>query len=77
MAAYEMLCGKVLPSLFPFLKPGLVERECGDKVKPKAVPCYYIEPFPNLPRDFIPVMLRYGAIFDSRRDKWSLYRFFS
>ena len=44
---YEMWYGKVPPSPFPFLKPGFVKRKRVDKLKPKAVPCYYIGPFPQ------------------------------
>ena len=54
------------PSPFPFLKPGFVKRKRGNKLEPEAIPCFYIGPSPNRPRDFMTVMLRPGAISDSR-----------
>ena len=68
---YEMWYGKVPPSPFPILKPGFVKRKRVDKLKPKAVPCYYIGPSPNRPRDSMRVMLRSGVMIDSRDVTWA------
>ena len=68
---YEMWYGKVPPSPFPFLKPGFVKRKRGNKLEPKAVPCFYIGPSPNRPRDSMRVMLRSGAMIDSRHVTWA------
>ena len=61
-----MWYGKVPPSPLPFLKPGFVKRKRGNKLQPKAVPCCYIGPSPNHPRNSMRVMLRSGAMIDSR-----------
>ena len=71
MTPYEMWYGKVPPSPLPFLKPGFVKRKRGNKVEPKAVPCFYIGASPNRPRDSMRVMLRSGAMIDSRRVTWA------
>ena len=71
MAPYEMWYGKVPPSPFPFLKPRFVKRKRGNKLKPKAVPCFYIGPSPNRPRDSLRVMLCSCAMIDSRHVTWS------
>ena len=71
MTPYEMWYGKVHPSPFPFLKPGFVKRKRGNKLEPKAVPCSYIGRSPNRPRDSMRVMLRSGAMIDSRRVTWA------
>ena len=68
---YEMWYGKVPPSPFPFLKPGFVTRKRGDKLEPKAVPCYYIGLSSNRPRDSMRVMLRSGVMIDSRDVTWA------
>ena len=66
-----MWYGKVPPSPFPFLKPGFVKRKHGNKLEPKAVLCFYIGPSPNRPRDSMRVMLRSGAMIDSRHVTWA------
>ena len=71
MTPYEMWYGKIPPSPFPFLKPGFVKRKRGNKLEPKAVPCFYIGPSPNRPRDSMRVMLRSGAMIDSRHINWA------
>ena len=75
MTPYEMWYGKVPPSPFPFLKPGFVKRKRGNKLEPKAVPCFYIGPSPNRPRDSMRVMLRSGAMVDSRHVTWACIPF--
>ena len=72
MTSYEMWYDKVPPSPFPFLKPGSVQRERSYKLEPKAVPCFYTtRPSPNCPRDYMRVMLRSGAMIDSRHVTWA------
>ena len=71
MTPYEMWHGKMPPSPFPFLKPGFVKRKRGNKLKPKAVPCFYIGPSPNRPSDSMRVMLPSGAMTDSRHVTWA------
>ena len=71
MTPYEMWYGKVPSSPFPFLKPGFVKRKGGNKLGPKAVSCFYIEPSPNRPRESMRVMLRSGAMIDSRHFTWA------
>ena len=72
MTPYEMWYGKVPPSPFPFLKLGFVKRkQRGNKLEPKAVPCFYIGPSPNRRRDSMRLMLRPGAMIDSRHVTWA------
>ena len=71
MTPYEMWYGKVPPSPFPFLKLGFAKRKRGNKLEPKAVPCFYIGPSPNRPRDSMRVILRSGAMIDSRHVTWT------
>ena len=71
MIPYEMWYGKVPPSPFPFLKPGFVKRKRGNKLEPKTVPCFYIGPSPNRPRDSMRVMFCSGAMIDSRHLTWA------
>ena len=53
MTPHEMWYGKLPPSPFPFLKPGFVKRKRCGMLEPKAAPYFYIEPYPNRPRDSI------------------------
>ena len=71
MTLYEMWYGKVPTSPFPFLKPGFVKHKRRNKPEHKAVPCFYIRPSPNRPRDSMRVMLRSGAMIDSRHVTWA------
>ena len=71
MATYEMWYGKVPSSPFPFLKPGFVKRKRGNTLNPKAVPCFYIGPSPDRRRYYMRVMLRSGAMIDSRHVAWA------
>ena len=64
MIPYEMWYSKVPLSPFPFLKPGFVKRKRSNKLKPKTVPCYYMGPSPNRPRDSVRVILRSGVMID-------------
>ena len=66
-----MWSGKMHPSSFLFLKPGFVKRKRGNKFEPKAVPCFYIGSSSNRPRDSMRVMLRSGAMVDSRHVTWA------
>ena len=71
MTPYEIWYGKVPSCTFTFLKPGFVKRRRGNKLEPKAVPCFYIGPSPNHPRDSMRVMLRSGAMIYSRHVTWA------
>ena len=71
MTLYEMWYGKVPASPFPFLKPGFVKRKRRNKLEHKAVPCFCIRPSPNRPCDSMRVMLRSGAMIDSRHVTWA------
>ena len=72
---HEMWYGKVPPSLFPFLKPRFVQRKRGNKLESKAVPCFCTGPSPNRRRDSMRVMLRSGAMIDSRPVTWACIPF--
>ena len=61
------------PSPFPLLKPGSVKRKRGNKLEHKAVPCFYIGPSPNRPRDSMRLKLRSGAMIDSRHVTWACF----
>ena len=71
MTPYEMWYGKVPPSPSPFLKPVIVRHKRGNKLEPRAVPCFYIGLSPNRPRDSMRMMLRSGAMIDSRHVTWA------
>ena len=49
-----------------FLKPGLVKRKRTNKLEPQAVPCFYVGPSPNRPRDSMRVIFFSGTMIDSR-----------
>ena len=66
MPPYEMWYGKVAPSSFPFLKPGFAKRKHSNKLEPEAIPCFYVGPSPNCPRDSMREGLRSGAMIYSR-----------
>ena len=48
MTPHEMWYSKVPPSPFPFLKPGFVRRKRGNKLEPKAVPCFALDHPPTV-----------------------------
>ena len=66
-----MWYGKTPPSPFPFLKPGFVKRKRTKKLEPQAVPCFYVGPSPNRPRDSMRVMFSSGTMIDSRDVTWA------
>ena len=68
---YEMWYGRTPPSPFPFLKPGFVKRKRTNKLEPQAVPCFYVGPSPNRPRDSMRVIFSSGTMIDSRDVTWA------
>ena len=68
---YEMWYGRTPPSPFPFLKPGFVKRKRTNKLEPQAVPCFYVGPSPNRPRDLMRVIFSSGTMIDSRDVTWA------
>ena len=68
---YEMWYGRTPPSPFPFLKPGFVKRKRTNKLEPPAVPCFYVGPSPNRPRDSMRVIFSSGTMIDSRDVTWA------
>ena len=70
-SSYEMWYGRTPPSPFPFLKPGFVKRKRTNKLEPQAVPCFYVGPSPNRPRDSMRVIFSSGTMIDSRDVTWA------
>ena len=68
---YEMWYGRTPQSPFPFLKPGFVKRKRTNKLEPQAVPCFYVGPSPNRPRDSMRVIFSSGTVIDSRDVTWA------
>ena len=68
---YEMWYGRTPPSPFPFLKPGFVKRKRTNKLEPQAVPCIYVGPSPNRPRDSMRMIFSSGTMIDSRDVTWA------
>ena len=68
---YEMWFGRTPPSPFPFLKPGFVNRKRTNKLEPQAVPCFYVGPSPNRPRDSMRVIFSSGTTIGSRDVTWA------
>ena len=53
------------------MKPEFVKRKRTNKLEPQAVPCFYVGPSPNHPRDSIQVMFSSGTMIDSRDVTWA------
>ena len=68
---YEMWYGRTPPSPFPFLKPRFEKRKRTNKLEPQAVPCFYVGPSSNRPRDSMQVMFFSGPIVDLRDITWA------
>ena len=68
---YDMWYGRTPPSPFPCLKPGFVKRKRTEKLEPQVVPCFYVGPSPNYPRDSMRVMFSSGTMIDSRDVTWA------
>ena len=68
---YEMWYGRTPPSRFLFLKPGFVKRKRTNKLEPQAVPCFYVRPSPNHPRDSMRGIFSSGTMIDSRDVTWA------
>ena len=48
-----------------------MKRKRTNKLEPQAVPCFYVEPSPNRPRDSMRVIVSSGTIVDSRDVTWA------
>ena len=68
---YDMWYGRTPQIPFPFLKPGFVKRKRTNKLEPQAVPCFYVGPSPNRPRDSMRVIFSSGTMIDSRDVTWA------
>ena len=69
---YEMWYdGRTPPSPFLFLIPGFVKRKRTNKLESQAVPCFYVGPSPNRPRDSVRVVFSSGTMIDSRDVTWA------
>ena len=68
---YEMWYGRTPPSPVFFLKPGFVKRKRSNKLEPQAVPCFYVGPSPNRPRDSMRVVFSSGTMIDSQDVTWA------
>ena len=58
-------------SPIPFLKPGYVKTKRQDKLRPKALPCFFIGPSANRPRDTYEAFLNSGSAVYSRNVTWA------
>ena len=67
---FERSFETVLQSPIPFLKPGYVKTKHQDKLRPKALPWFFIAPLANRPRDTYKVLLNSGSVFHSRNVTW-------
>ena len=68
---FEMRFGTLPQSLIPFLKPGYVKIKRQDKLRPKALPCFFIGPSANRPSDTYEVLLNFGSVVHSRNVTWA------
>ena len=68
---FEMRFGTVPQSPIPFLKPGYVKIKRQDKLRSKALPCFFIGPSANRPRDIYEVLLNFGSVVHSRNVTWA------
>ena len=69
---FEMRFGTALQSPISFLKPRYVKTKRQDKLRPKALPCFFIRPSANPP--VIPtyeVLLNSGSVDHSRNVTWA------
>ena len=68
---FEMRFGTAPQSPIPFLKPGYVKTKRQDKLRPKALPCFFIGPSANCPRDTYEVLLNSGSVVNFRNVTWA------
>ena len=48
-----------------------MKRKRTNKLEPQAVPCFYVGPSPNRPRDLMRVIFSSGTMIDSRDVAWA------
>ena len=68
---FEMRFGTVPQSPIPFFKSGYVKTKPQDKLRPKALLCFFIGPSVNRPRDTYKVLLNPGSVVHSRNVTWA------
>ena len=68
---FELRFGMVPQSLIPFFKPGYVKTKRQDKLRPKALSCFFIGPSANRPRDTYEALLNSGSVLNSRNVTWA------
>ena len=68
---FEFRFGMVPQSPIPFLKPGYVKTKRQDKLRPKALPWFFIGLSANRPRDTYEVLLNSGSVVNSRNVTWA------
>ena len=66
-----MRFGTAPQSPIPFLKSGYVKTKRQDKLRSKALPCFFIGPSANCPRDTYEVLLNSGSFIHSRNVTWA------
>ena len=66
-----MRFGMVPQSAIPFLKSGYVKTKRQDKLRPKALPCFFIGPSANRPRDTYEMLFNSGSVVNSRNVTWA------
>ena len=67
---FERSFETALQSPIPFLNPGYVKPKHEDKLRPKALHCFFIAPLANRPRDTYKVLLNSGSVVHSRNVTW-------
>ena len=68
---FELRFIMVPQSPIPFLKPGYVKTKRQDKLRPKALSCFFIGPSANRPHDTYEVLLNSGSVVNSRNVTWA------
>ena len=68
---FKMRFGTVPQSPILFFKPAYVKPKRQDKLRPKALPCFFIGPSINSPRDTYEVLLNSGSVVHSRNVTWA------
>ena len=68
---FEMRFGTLPQSPIPFPKPGYVKIKRQDKLRPEALPCFFIGPSANRPFDTYEVLLNSGSVVHSRNVTWA------
>ena len=70
-SSFKMRFGTVPQSSIPFLDPGYGRTKRQDKLRPEALPSFFIGPSANRSRDTYEVLLNSGSIVHSRNVTWT------